>query len=175
MLPSRLVPAALGRASLVGMLLTYAALTLGVCGLSRAAHCLRAPERASTAAEETALWAFLGPVSPGMSIGPWTIAQVYPPRGGALVVHLRPASGPDLALAVTRLDPHGPRPLARTAHLAVILAEPAPPSSAGDAEPHVSSASLTPPAALAAAAALAEALAAREAAYGPPPLGPLTP
>jgi hypothetical protein len=158
---SRLVPA-LGRDSLVGMLLAYAALTLGVCVVSRAASCTPAPAGAGTAADETALWAFLGPVAPGMSLGTWSIAQVTPPRGGALVVTLRPASGTDLELAVTRLVPDGPRPLARTASLAVFLAGPGPAGA------------ITPPEALEAAAALAAALAAREA-IRPPPLAPLTP
>ncbi|MDC0673408.1 hypothetical protein [Nannocystis radixulma] len=155
---------ALGRDSLLGMLLAYGVLTVGVCLVSRAATCTptAAPASAGTAAEETALWAFLGPVAPGMSLGPWSIVQVHPPRAGALVVALRPASGPDLELAVTRLVPDGPRPLARTAHLAVFLAAPVPANSP------------TPPEALEAAAALAAALAAREA-LGPPPLGPLTP
>lgn len=158
-----LVPA-FGRASLLGMLLAYGALTLGVCVLSRAAACAGAdaPRGAGTAAEETALWAFLGPVAPGMSLGTWSIAQVDRPRGGAVVFTLRAAGQPDLELAVTRLDAHGPRPLASTAHLALFLAGPVPADSP------------TPPAALTAAAALAEALQAREAA-GPPPLGPLTP
>jgi hypothetical protein len=155
---------ALGRDSLVGMLLAYGALTLGVCLVSRAATCTTAtaPASARTAAEETALWAFLGPVAPGMSLRTWSITQVYPPRTGAIVVAMRTASGPDLELAVTRLTPDGPRPLARTAHLAVFLAAPVPADSP------------TPPEALEAAAALAEALAARET-VGSPPLGPLTP
>ncbi|MCY0986396.1 hypothetical protein OV203_04600 [Nannocystis sp. ILAH1] len=155
---------AFGRASLLGMLLAYGALTLGVCVLSRAAACTGAdaPRGAGTAAEETALWAFFGPVAPGMSLGTWSIAHVEKPRGGAVVFTLRAADQPDLELAVTRLVDDGPRPLARTAHLALFLARPVPADSP------------TPPAALAASAALAEALRAREAA-GPPPLGPLTP
>lgn len=155
---------ALGRASLLGMLLAYAALTLGVCVLSRAAACAGpgAPPGAGTAAEETALWAFFGPVAPGMSLGTWSIAQVEKPRGGAVVFTLRAVGQPDLELAVTRLVDDGPRPLARTSHLALFLARPVP----GD--------SPTPPAVLTAAATLAEALRAREAG-GPPPRGPLTP
>lgn len=155
---------ALGRDSLVGMLLAYAALTLGVCVVSRAASCTPAPAPAGagTAADETALWAFLGHVAPGMSLGTWSIVQVTPPRGGALVVTLRPAGGTDLELAVTRLVPDGPRPLARTASLAVFLAGPGPAGA------------ITPPESLEAAAALAAALAAREA-IRPPPLAPLTP
>jgi hypothetical protein len=155
---------ALGRDSLLGMLLAYGGLTLGVCVLSRAAACAGAgePARAGTAAEEAALWAFFGPVAPGMSLGTWSIAQVERPRGGAVVFTLQAAGRPDLELAVTRLAPDGPRPLARTAHLALFLARPVPADSP------------TPPAALAAAEALADALTAREAA-GPPPLAPLTP
>ncbi|WP_096328560.1 hypothetical protein [Nannocystis exedens] len=154
---------AFGRDSLLGTLLAYGALTLGVCVLSRAAACAGpgAPRSAGTAAEETALWAFFGPVAPGMSLGTWSVVQVDRPRDGAVVFTLRAAGQPDVELAVTRLLRDGPRPLAHTAHLALFLARPVPPDSP------------TPTAALAAAAALAEALRAREAA-GSPPLGPLT-
>lgn len=154
----------LGRTSLLGTLLAYAGLTLGVCILSRASACAGAPQPAShgTAAEETALWAFFGPVAPGMSLGTWSIVHVTPPRGGSVIFTLRAAGLPDLELAVTRLVPDGPRPLARTAHLALYLARPAPSDSP------------TPSATLAAATALAEALTAREAAMSPP-LAPLTP
>ncbi|MFY0537858.1 hypothetical protein [Nannocystis pusilla] len=148
---------ALGRASLLGMLFAYGALTLGVCVLARGSlRGRRRPRGAGTAAEETALWAFFGPVAPGMSLGTWSIAQVDRPRGGAVVFTLRAADQPDLELAVTRLVADAPRPLARTAHLALFLARPVPADSP------------TPPAALTAAAALAEALMARETAGLPP-------
>lgn len=144
------------------MLLVYAALALGVCGLSRALTCSGATRSAAEAMGAAELRAFLGPVAPGMSLGTWTIVHIDPPRHGVLTLALRPASGPDVALVVTRLDPAGPRPLASTGSLAVYRAGPGAPAGS------------TPPDELAAAAALAAHLREREA-VAPAPLDLFTP
>lgn len=127
------------------MLLVYAALTLGVSAVSRALagdH----PDAALTAELDVVR----EHVAPGMSFETWTIVHVGTPDRGALPIALRRDDGPDLTLAVTRLDPGGPRPLASTARLAVFRAAPG------------SSDSMTPARELAAAAALAGHLRARE-------------
>lgn len=148
------MPAPFGRRSLLGALAVYAALTLGVVVTSRALTCTGgAGPRAGLVPPD--LTAFLGPVAAGMSLGSWTIEHVGPVHDGGLRLVVRPAQGDPLVLELTRLDPAGPRPLARTATLAVYSVKPGP----GD----------TPPEELAVAAELARAVAAREA-LTPPPL-----
>ena len=150
----------LGRDSLIRMLLAYAGLTVVVVVVSRG-HALFAegPAVRDDGGEQgsPALVAFTRSIAPGTKVGRWIVHEVGPLHSGNLRVELR-AAGERVALTLARPAEAGPRPLARTAAVALYPAV------------HDLSAYTPTAAAQEAATALAAALGERDA---PPDLLPM--
>jgi hypothetical protein len=155
-----------GRRSLLGMLASYAALTVIVVAFSLAAGALGLGRRDAAPAVEAPqpeLLAFLGPLATGERFDGFRISRVDPIRDGGLTLEIEGKPGERFVVDLRKRSPAAPQGISETAKLALYLRTDR-------------SGAPTSQTAVQACAALAAALQKREeSGHEPPPLESLQP